>query len=145
MFWHKKDTQTVSPALFFFIGAGVLVTVGLFLLYGYDRNVGPSTREAPVIVEKTPVEVLANYRNALHEAQDAIGTIAVTSALFEKLESVFFSVHVPKEFLTVHLETVLAIQKLKGQWSAATDDAIRAQVLQAFATLVARVGPYHIN
>lgn len=91
----------------------VLVVWGVHYFFK-SREVGE--REAAEVTFSSPEEVKANYLKTLLGLKNTLGQPGLSDAAArDKAEEVLFAARVPKEMLDKHLETVLAVRRLKDK------------------------------
>ncbi len=100
-----------------------ILTLALTYLFSGRATTGPTSLSevfpfegSTAEIETTsPLQVRQGYVKALVDLEKTVDAAASDAAAFTAVEAIMLSVHVPKELLDAHLETVLAAKRLQAR------------------------------
>jgi len=135
----RKRTKEVSFVPFLIITVGLLVSIVFFVVRFSHQDIDTEhvvdvydaliqePEKIPELVSSA--ELLATYKGSLKELRTTIEEFEGEQVELQPMvEDSLLSVRVPKDYLDIHLQTVLSISEFRKQEQPATKDQLLEQV-----------------
>jgi hypothetical protein len=136
--FSKEIKNNWKGTFVFFVLIGIVVSVGILIMVWW-RSEGNRLTPRPPVSTHSSVNLVASYRAELIKLVDDLAQTKPVSDVRVKAEQSLFAMRVPREFLDLHFQTLIAVRSMAAPNSSTDESAVRTQIVERIQDLIDQV------